>query len=115
MRARCYLTGMNTNLLENIPLSPMRFKRCGECGCAAHKGHSTACSRYNHSNQKFIETKTQELVKSLKIEEQVRGLSTHATLVNISIRLSRLSSAAAKVAVVDCQNLAAMALKYGCA
>ncbi len=43
-----------------IPLSPMRFKRCGECGCAEHKGannsgHSTACSKYDH--QKIMNAK----------------------------------------------------------
>lgn len=32
----------------NITPSPMRFKRCGECGCPNHKQHSTACSKYDH-------------------------------------------------------------------
>ena len=60
MQVRGYLTGMNTNILETIPLSPMRFKRCGECGCAEHKGangsgHSTACSGYHHMNSTTLQ------------------------------------------------------------
>lgn len=40
--------------IQTIPLSPMRFKRCGECGCASHlgannSGHATNCSKYDHS------------------------------------------------------------------
>jgi hypothetical protein len=47
--------------IELIPLSPMRFKRCGECGCAEGKGangtgHSTACSKYDH--KKVVDSRT---------------------------------------------------------
>lgn len=42
-----------SDALNDIPPSPMRFKRCGECGCpegggASRSGHSTACSKYDH-------------------------------------------------------------------
>lgn len=66
------------------------------------------------TNKQLIETKTQELVASLNIADQVAGLSTADTLKNIAIRFARLSSAAAKNASTDCLKMAAMAQKYGC-
>ena len=41
------------DVLADIPPSPMRFKRCGECGCPEHggangQGHATNCSKYDH-------------------------------------------------------------------
>lgn len=64
--------------------------------------------------KQLIENKTKVLVASLKIADQVVGLSTAETLINISIRLARLSSAAARQASRDCLNMAEMAKKYGC-
>lgn len=61
-------------LSEIIPPSPMRFKRCGECGCAEHRGargtgHSTACSKFDLGS---VTIDREQLVTSPEVSGPVR-------------------------------------------
>lgn len=65
--------------------------------------------RRNMTTSQLITARTNELARTIGIEDQLEGMSTAQKLADMAIRFSRLRSKAARAAAVQCLEMKRMA------